>query len=816
MKKIYGLIGSLILISMLLVSCENPTEDSTTNVNTATNVYPTVTLNAIELKAVAYPGVNVLTWEALKDAGNYSIYRTSGNGKREKLLETTDKPFYLDEKIEAGKTYKYRIIANPADRTVHDASEKIVTINTGNLSYSDYDRQGFWAPKGTTFSNLSQYESEYSYSQELSDYSISTTVLSEEQLKISVKFPVKPYAKYKVEIFSEKQFQTSQESSETIYGVEYNEEAVVYLDAAEPGDKKITVTAIPLNPLYKAETFSVNTSISDISEENLVSIDTVYSEWTNYNSYNKNANARIYFIPVSVNGERISTDHYRIYRSIIRRTGNDELLEIRGNPSSDNFVSIYGETEYYFDDSVYIGNSGDIEKVQYYVVLEYNGKKTVKETSLTVPENPDENWKYSPDNSTTDNSSFAFKDIFIDENQKINVLISNYEWTIDSLSFGKFNTFNQAIVAIESELPYNLEVHYSDSDGSYYSISDSSVDLNNYYAFRVVGSSNSVTMVKTVVILPKKMGEAYYCVIKNGYVENNLKVASAPILNYEKTYNDAYYTSVVLNINSTNARYYNIFRATSTNTTIPSTENFSFIGRSSDSSYTDEDIQWTGLNSYIFYKIEAVGSFSVSNPATIMISGLTAPYVDSNNNVLTWNNVKNATKYYIYRAQSEDDFRNNSEISSYTNTTLTSISVDKCYVCDYFYGIKAACVNGDDVEYSKISNICRIGKSNVPDTTIYSSSSTGLSWYGATDYNGEYWILRCDATGTTKTADEAKDDFLQNPSLYRVSTTSSTSYSMNLGTSSIYKYYYAIVTVVLDPIQNINCYAISNVVEISR
>ena len=63
MKKVLKLFGALLITTMLVVSCENPVYD----------FYPTTTIESINLKASAYPGVNILTWKALKDAAAYTV-----------------------------------------------------------------------------------------------------------------------------------------------------------------------------------------------------------------------------------------------------------------------------------------------------------------------------------------------------------------------------------------------------------------------------------------------------------------------------------------------------------------------------------------------------------------------------------------------------------------------------------------------------------------------------------------------------------------------------------------------------------------------
>ena len=820
MRKMYKAIGLLLFVSMMILSCKKTTDDTAayddvttneTNEDTTPNniYYPTVSLEKIELSGVAYPGVNVLTWKALKDAESYSIYRTVGKGKNEKLISTKDnsETYYLDDKIEANTNYKYRIVANPADRSHHDASEEEISIKTGISAEYSPNNSGSWAPRGTSFLELATYEEDYNASEEiLSSSTIIAKMVSNDGLKVSVKFPVKPYAKYIVEMKENNNSLSNNEASETINGVEYNDTAIVYLNASKEGNKTITVTAIPINPLYKSVVVTADSTIAIKSKDISVSEKGIFAKWTNYEVNSTNAYARVYFKPTSKGGVEFDTDKYTIYRSIFRNN-NDTIMENLGHPSKGLSLQVDGETEYYYDDCINLGESGDIEKIIYYVVLDYNDEKITEEiqTPLTIPTTSDSNWNYEP---SENNNIVSFTDIYIDYELKINVVINIANWSVKSLTYGEFNTYNKALVSIESELPNTINLE-SNSE-SYKGRVASNVNVEKYYAFRLVVTRGDVTDIKTIIVQPQKQGDAYYLNVKSQNV-NNIQLVNAPNLSYSKQYDSSYYTSVTLNFSSSNAKYFNIYRAISENTVTP--ESFTFIGRTASNTYTEENTSISSLSNYLFYKVEAVGSYTVSSSSIIMLSGLTAPYISLNGNELSWSSVKNAENYYIYRCESEEELSNFTESSnSIDSTSLTSASIDRSYICDYYYAIRAK----NNSEYSKLSNICKVEKATVPSISINNSSRTSLSWTGLSDYTGQYLILRCDVTGTSKTPEEAKEDFIQNPNAYRLTSVSATSYSMNLGTSSTYRYYYAIAATFLDPIKNINCYAFSNVVEISN
>ena len=167
----------------------------------------------------------------------------------------------------------------------------------------------------------------------------------------------------------------------------------------------------------------------------------------------------------------------------------------------------------------------------------------------------------------------------------------------------------------------------------------------------------------------------------------------------------------------------------------------------------------------------------------------------------------------MYRAQTENALKNLVKSDSYTDVTTNYATIESSYASEYYYAIRAY----GNSEYSQLSNICEVMQKSVPSASIYSYTSSGLSWTAPSDYTGSYIILRCDAWGTSTTASDALSIFTENPSRYKVGTpTITTSYSLNLGTSSNYKYYYAVATEVTDPILNIKYYGISNVVEIGN
>ena len=82
--------------------------------NSVASEVKTVTVTVGQPKvtgAVNANGKPVITWEAVEDAVEYEIYRSTSATKSYKLVITTEDLSYVDESVAAGKTYYYKITA---------------------------------------------------------------------------------------------------------------------------------------------------------------------------------------------------------------------------------------------------------------------------------------------------------------------------------------------------------------------------------------------------------------------------------------------------------------------------------------------------------------------------------------------------------------------------------------------------------------------------------------------------------------------------------------------------------------------------------
>lgn len=808
MKKVLNLLGALMLATLLFVSCKNEPD----------HFYPTTTIQSINLKASAYPGVNVLTWKALKDAATYTVYRSTGAGDREELvMSAAARTYFYDTAIDEDTAYKYRIIATPADLTVHDASEREVTL-----------RSLRWAPADSSFLELAEYEANYNSNDKvLSPSTITAKLLANTGSKVRVKFPVKPYAKYLVALgqpgATALNTVDALEDIQYVYGYNCNGEAVLDLTAVYSGEKEVSVTAIPLNSIYSSDTLVSSSAVKVIDYDDISSAtyNGFEAKWTNIN-YKNEASLRLAFIPALYNEKYFAASEYTIYRSVIGKAGETltngkyvyNSIEELGHPQVDKTVPMYDYPEYYYDDNITLDEDSDISGIRYYVVLNHKGKIKTANALLEVPDSSDGNWNYWPSSSLISNNA-SIKDIYIDLQGKINAdLAGSYDSTL-KLTYGSFNSYNEASMAVESELPKEITLSQYDTSNYYYSgISTESVSTYKYYAFRLVSiKEGTETLVKTMIAEPNKIGDAYYLTVKSGNPANYLASVNVSNVDTTKTTNDAgtKYESVSLSYATTGAKFYNVYRAISSSSSQPIYSDYELLTTTINTTYTDSStvLTNTSLNSDVYYRIDAVGYYAYDYEV-VKISGLAAPVVTPIDNTLYWAAVNGATRYNIYRAASEQALAAQSESDYYSYTTSASYTVPADYSNDWYYAVAA--YDGNTYEYSARSAAIKMSKAAIPaasnldyvDIFDGSSYSAKLVWDAAPAYTNYYYIYRF-ASEYTKA--EALAYVQNNVSSYSYSTYE-TEYAVTGG------YYYVIATRLYDSNSGGYNYNVSDVIEV--
>lgn len=853
-KRIFALAALVLSAGLFVLSCTNITN------------YATTTISSVDVTAKAYSGVNILTWKAVKDAGSYSVYKTVVDGKNETLVLSQSKDtYYCDTDIEEGCSYKYRVIAHPVNDVVHDAGQKEISLKAKKS----------WAPKGTSFSQLAQYESD-SGDETLDSWSIQTSRLADSGSTIRVKFPVKPYAMYTVQIGQKNGAATGASDvtdyAITINGFEYSKTATVDVDAVYPGEKEITVTATPYNILYASEIFTPYDTIEIFEIEGVTKpYEEISVKWTNYDSWNKIATVRVQFVPVSFQGQVFELSDYAVYRAVKTNKTNSGLSYKRAYDYIEKVdgpwegvateTSLSGSKVYYTTDSV---NIADVYSVTYYVVLTRNGRITSGNETLRVPGLSDADWNFTPDTGEELRGTYI-ENLTLDKDGYLTVTAySNYNKP--KFTYDYFSTYNQALVAVEGELYNEVPLKSTSPDYSYYykGTSDSTLTSTyyGYYAFRLVEQQSDGTEVAHKIIAKlKQSGNGYgwgpyYLEIEDrssrpsGYNSVSAPyIDSTPDVEFDRTN----YNSITLHYYSSNynqeIQYYNIYRARASS--YDDYYNFQLIDTveavwGGDFYYTDktDELKEITLDNYVIYKIEAVGRYNVSESEAVSVLRLSAPelsnepyriYYDNNNQVcLDWIGTPKAAEYRIYYAHT-DKLDENTLQSFYKtyNTRYDEISYDY-YATGCYYVIKAVGYDryNNEVE-SKFSEPIYVPKRDIPTSSIgyvslnsydsynkyYNSKiSYSLSTAQWVNYH-DYTLLRIeDASNMSEYA--IKTLLEQNYEGYKQESLSEyqSSASQKISTESAAygkAVFYAILTTIIDPVSGQYCYAVGDVKKLS-
>ena len=792
MKKILAILGAsaLLFASIFVTSCAQAAEGDT--------FYATTTIGTPDVTAKAYPGVNILTWKEIKDAGSYTIYRTVGNGKIEEAKKSAGN-VYIDTDIDENVNYKYRIVANPVDAVSHDASQTEVSLKTAKIATDPNNVRGTWAPEGTPFLDLAKYESDYdSGAPVLSEATIDAKLITSDKNSVRVSFPVKPYATYKVYIDSENSSEPA--SSKEINGYDYNGTATVTLDAAS-GTNLVVVVATPLNTTYYPR-----------SEVAALAAVSVSAKWTNYKSETKTANARIWFNPDAYGARTYSTDEYTVYRTVYKTMdslvkSDEKTVDCNsvklGTPKKDTEVEVNELPVYYYDDSLDITG---VAAVRYYVILNHNGELKTRTSRLLIVGSADPDWNFTPYTPATPVYADAnLYDVYITTDGKFHLKATGKHSEKVDVTYDTFDTLNEAKVAVNSELKKTLT---TDSTELYPVYDGAAVDTSKYYAFRVLATTSSTKDDDVAYVIAKayKIGGAYYFEILSEEKPSNYSTTYSPSLSYDVDVTTTNYDSVTLDYSTSNAQYYNIYRK------ISSSSYSSYIDFTSDdlidtvtrTTYLDtsSELKKTSLDYNVYYKVEAVGYYDYSTSSTVRVSGLAAPEIKLNasTNTITWSEVSSATEYYIYRAKtkaalealSDSGYFKTVYASSYSSTYTYDVSENS--FSDYYYAVKA--YRYSDSTYSNFSNVVTVYRSDI-DVDLYSFNGSTYTWRLKWDrdsgYTGSYYILHYTAADESDDVSVAKAKFEANPNSYSTST-SNTYYDVYTYSSSTAKEFYAVAT----------------------
>lgn len=368
MKKTNLLKGALsvLAVSVLLASC--------TQVDSKIDTVDT--LETPSVKAVAYPGVNYISWNAVKGAANYKVTRTVDEGVEETLVSSTQNLYITDSLSVNDVDVEYKVYAlsntNPS-RAVY-----VYDSNAGSASVTN-----IFPPVGTKAIDLPKYEKDSGWNfdkgadnSNWKDDFIPTAENIKVQLvdgAIHVTAPTKAYLSTRVvgytgnkeEIF----YYDYPTRTETEFNKYQNKTLSKKSVITSAGEYKFKATVNALgewyrNAYYGETIFALNTTITipevkTSKATNIISVKYIDDAQTI---------ARVQFEPaVSVDGKVFEVADYKVYRAL---SGTSNLEEVKDLKKDSITIGEKTTVVYVVDDTVPANNVA----YDYYVVLSKDEK----------------------------------------------------------------------------------------------------------------------------------------------------------------------------------------------------------------------------------------------------------------------------------------------------------------------------------------------------------------------------------------------------------------------------------------------------------
>lgn len=383
MKKTNLLKGALsvLAVSVLLASC--------TQVDSRIDTVDT--LETPSVKAVAYPGVNYISWNAVKGADGYKVSRTV-DGEAETIFRTLNKDvLHVTDSLSVNDVdVEYKVYAlsnsNPS-RAVY-----VYDSNAGSASVTN-----IFPPVGTKAIDLPKYEKDSGWdfdkdadNKEWKDDFRPTAENIKVQLvdgAIHVTFPTKAYLSTRVvgytgnkeEIFDYK-YPKYPSGSEPAY--EYQNKFLSNKSViTSAGEYKFKAIVNALNEGWQSAYYEQ----SEIALNTTITIPAVKTSKATGNitvKYIDDAQtiARVQFEPaVSVDGKVFEVADYKVYRALRGTSNLEEVKDLKKDS-----ITIGGKTTvvYVVDDTVPANNV----EYDYYVVLSKDGEFESKDLKVSLSE----------------------------------------------------------------------------------------------------------------------------------------------------------------------------------------------------------------------------------------------------------------------------------------------------------------------------------------------------------------------------------------------------------------------------------------------
>lgn len=369
MKKTNLLKGALsvLAVSVLLASC--------TQVDSRIDTVDT--LETPSVKAVAYPGVNYISWNAVKGAANYKVTRTVDGDVETTIVDNTTDLFTKDFLSVNDVDVEYKVYAlsksNPS-RAVY-----VYDSNAGSASVTN-----IFPPVGTKAIDLPKYEKDSGWNfdkdadnKDWKDDFIPTAENIKVQLvdgAIHVTAPTKAYLSTRVVGYTG--------NKEEIFDYKYPSGSVTAFDKYQnkflsnksvitsAGEYKFKATVNALYEgwqyaYYEQSEIALNTTITIPSIEISKATQITLVDYID----DAKTNARIEFMPaVSKDGATtFAVADYKVYRAL---AGSNDLVEVKDLKADSRTIKGKTEVVYYVEDKV----PSNKVAYDYYVVLSKDNK----------------------------------------------------------------------------------------------------------------------------------------------------------------------------------------------------------------------------------------------------------------------------------------------------------------------------------------------------------------------------------------------------------------------------------------------------------
>ncbi len=331
MKKMLLKATGLLTIAsaLLLASCSDGSSDYDGRVDTV------LTLATPSVNAVAYPGVNLVSWDSVPNNDGYEIQRFE-NGKFIDSFKSGN-TYFQDTDIQNNVQYTYKVMARG-----NISTRAVVTSDSKQGSATG---TGILPPASTSALNLAAYEGGYDgkKAKELSKSEAEekglekTAVVYNDKGAIRVTFNAKSYLKYGVVASSRNKYEVTQVASITTNNSTVVNNSVLPLSASvtTAGTYKVYVKAVAMNSHFPTY---------DIVEVGEVTYDALMGTVTNASAAYIDAGktVRVKFTPATENGVKTETADYKVYRNSF----DTDLVEVAAP------VKALSENTFFVDDVI--------------------------------------------------------------------------------------------------------------------------------------------------------------------------------------------------------------------------------------------------------------------------------------------------------------------------------------------------------------------------------------------------------------------------------------------------------------------------------